>query len=102
MIKNRKGFTEQPAPKTFEGMSQYRPALCFELPGKTLELVMDTGFDYELTFKDRKVLTCGEKGKEAAEYEYDCLKVDDDKVCLAVFHFLLDDIGLLPLLIAPL
>ncbi|MBQ2086006.1 MAG: MoaF N-terminal domain-containing protein [Oscillospiraceae bacterium] len=78
MIKNRKGFTEQPAPKTFEGMSQYRPPLCFELVGKTLELVMDTGYDYEITFKDRKVLSCGEKGKEAAEYEYDCLKADDD------------------------
>ena len=42
--------------KTLEGMSQYRPPLCFELTGKTFELVMDTGYDYELTFINRKSL----------------------------------------------
>ncbi|MBP0986110.1 MAG: MoaF N-terminal domain-containing protein [Oscillospiraceae bacterium] len=78
MAKNRRGFTEQPAPRSYEGMSQYRPPLCFELVGKTFELVMDTGYDYELTFRDRKILSYGEKGKETREYEYDCLKADDD------------------------
>lgn len=66
------------SPKTFEGMSQYRPPLCFELTGKSLELVMDTGYDYELTFSDRKVLRFGEKDGPAEEYAYECLKVEDD------------------------
>jgi hypothetical protein len=78
MRKNRKGTNELVSPKIFEGMSQYRPPLCFELVGKTLELVMDTGYDYELTFSDRRTLKYGEKGREAAEYTYDCLKADDD------------------------
>ena len=29
------------APKTFEGLSQYRPPLCYELTGKSYTLVMD-------------------------------------------------------------
>jgi len=69
---------EIPSPKTYEGMSQYRPPLCYELVGKTLELVMDTGYDYILDFRDRKILLYGEKDKELKEYEYDCLKADDD------------------------
>ena len=77
MRKNRKGSTEA-VPGTFEGMSQYRPPLCFELVGKTFELVMDTGYDYEISFNDRKTLRFGEKDGDAAEYEYDCLKADDD------------------------
>ena len=77
MRKNRKGSTEA-VPGSFEGMSQYRPPLCFELVGKTFELVMDTGYDYEISFTDRKTLRFGEKNGEAAEYEYDCLKADDD------------------------
>ncbi len=78
MRKNRINSGEIVSPGTFEGMSQYRPPLCFELVGRTLELVMDTGYDYELTFCDRKTLRYGEKGKVASEYAYDCLKADDD------------------------
>ena len=54
---------EIPKPYQYEGMSQYRPPLCFELVGKTFELVMDSGFDYELTFTDRRKLSYGELGK---------------------------------------
>ena len=78
MKKNRQGFDGQPAPKRVEGMSQYRPPLCYELGGRTLELVMDTGRDYVITFSDRKTLRFGEKGAEAAEYAYDCLKAEED------------------------
>jgi len=67
-----------PVPGGFEGMSQYRPPLCFELVGRTLELVMDSGHDYEITFSDRRTLQYGEKGRSPADYEYDCLKADDD------------------------
>ena len=68
MKKDRKGSEGTPAPKRFEGMSQYRPPLCYELVGRTLELVMDTGCDYVITFSDRQRLSFGEKGTEAAEY----------------------------------
>lgn len=74
----RKRHAEIPAPVQFEGMSQYRPPLCFELVGRTLELVMDTGYDYELSFTGRKTLRFGEKGKEPGVYEYDCLKAEED------------------------
>lgn len=59
-------------------MSQYRPPLCFELTGKTFELIMDTGYDYELTFTDRKVLHFSVKDVSEGDYGYECLKVDDD------------------------
>lgn len=78
MKKDRKGSEGTPAPKRFEGMSQYRPPLCYELVGRTLELVMDTGRDYVITFSDRQRLSFGEKGTEAAEYAYDCLKAEED------------------------
>ena len=78
MKKNRRDYSQIPSPKTYEGMSQYRPPLCFELVGKTFELVMDTGYEYDMSFIDRKTLKYGEKGSEAQNYTYDCLKVDDD------------------------
>lgn len=61
-------------PKTYEGMSVYRPPLCYELAGKTFELVMDDGFDCELKFLDKKTLTFGLLDGEKKEYQYDCLK----------------------------
>lgn len=67
-----------PKPKEYEGMSQYRPPLCFELTGEYYEIALDNGFDYILDFKDRKTLRYGLKGEEAKEYAYDCLKADDD------------------------
>ena len=69
---------ELPKPKEVEGMSQYRPPLCFELTGQTFELVMDNGYDYTLSFKDRKVLTFCRCDEEPKEYAYDCLKADDE------------------------
>jgi len=69
---------ELPKAGTFEGMSQYRLPLCYELVGKTFELVMDNGYDYELKFPDRKTLSFGLLGKEPNTFAYDCLKADDD------------------------
>jgi hypothetical protein len=69
---------ELPKAKQYEGMSQYRPPLCFELVGKTYELVLDNGYDYELSFIDRKNLSYGLIDGEKKGYAYDCLKVDDD------------------------
>ena len=65
-------------PKKFEGMSQYRPPLNFELVGKTFELVMDNGYDYVLEFSNRKILKYGKKDGKSEAYAYDCLKADDD------------------------
>ena len=69
---------EPARPKSFEGISQYRPPLCFELAGRRFELVMDDGYDYELDLFDRKTLKYGLKGSRLKEYAYDCLKADDD------------------------
>ena len=69
---------ELPKPKTYEGMSQYRPPLCFEFVGKDLTLVMDDGFDYQLKFLDREKLMYGRIGENTAVYKYDCLKAEDD------------------------
>ena len=69
---------ELPKPKQYEGMSQYRPPLNFELVGKDLTLVMDDGYDYQLKFLDREKLLYGKLGEEAGTYRYDCLKADDD------------------------
>ena len=69
---------ELPKPKTYEGMSQYRPPLCFELVGKDLTLIMDNGFDYQLKFLDREKLIFGQVGGDSDVYKYDCLKAEDD------------------------
>ena len=65
-------------PRKFEGISQYRPPLNFELVGQKFELVMDDGYDYELEFIDRKNLKFGKKDSELKEYAYDCLKAEED------------------------
>ncbi len=70
--------TKLPVPPKFEGASQHRPPLCFELVGRELTLVMDDGYDYILRFTDRKTLCYGRADGELASYRYDCLKVDDE------------------------
>ncbi|MBP0986108.1 MAG: MoaF N-terminal domain-containing protein, partial [Oscillospiraceae bacterium] len=63
-------------PDKHEGMSIFRPPLCFELAGKSFELVMDDGNDKNLIIESGKKLRFGEPGSEK-EYEYDCIKMDD-------------------------
>lgn len=67
-----------PKPKEYEGLSQFRPPLCFELIGKTFELVMNSGHSYALKFIDRQKLSYGALNGESKEYNYDCLKAEDD------------------------
>ena len=69
---------ELPKAKQYEGMSQYRPPLCFELVGMSFELVMDNGYDYEVSFINRNQLSYGLLDGEKKNYEYDCLKAEDD------------------------
>jgi uncharacterized pyridoxamine 5'-phosphate oxidase family protein len=66
-----------PKAKKYEGLSQLRPPLCYELVGRSFELVMDTGYDYEMKFIDRNTLSYGLIDGEKNEYRYECLKVDD-------------------------
>ena len=63
-------------PDKHEGLSIFRPPLCFELAGKSFELVMDDGYDKNLIFQDDKTLLFGPAGLEES-YPYDCLKMDD-------------------------
>jgi len=69
---------ELPKAKQYEGMSQYRPPLNYELVGKSFELVMDDGYDYVLKFSGRDKLSYGLQSGERKEFRYDCLKADDD------------------------
>ena len=64
-------------PKKYEGLSQYRPPLCFELTGRSFTLVMDSGYDYVMTFKNDDELTFGKAEEEPKAYAYNCLKADD-------------------------
>ncbi len=67
-----------PKPKQFEGMSQFRPPLCYELVGRKFDLVMDDGYDYTLEFLDREKLSWTKVGYESYTLKYDCLKGDED------------------------
>ncbi|MBQ6603031.1 MAG: MoaF N-terminal domain-containing protein [Eubacterium sp.] len=64
-------------PKKFDGFSQYRPPLSFDLLGRSFTCVMDSGYDYVLKFTDEKKLSFKEAGKRAKSYAYECLKCDD-------------------------
>jgi len=76
-MKKRENLT-LPTPKPLDHpMSQYRQPLNYELVGRTFTLIMDSGYDYELTFDTRETLSYGEKGGEKKAYPYDCLKGDE-------------------------
>ena len=65
------------APVEYEGLSQFRPPLCYELTGKSLELALDNGLDYTLSFPDDETVTWGKKGQKQRSDHYECLKGDD-------------------------
>jgi hypothetical protein len=56
---------------------QYTPPRCFELVGKTMELVMDDGYDFTLRFMDNDKLEWTRAGDPPAVADYVCLKADD-------------------------
>ena len=60
------------------GNSMYRRPLCYELAGKTFQLVMDTGNDYLIHFVSGEKLMWAELGHEFRWEHYDCVKVDDE------------------------
>lgn len=63
-------------PERYEGLSIFRPPLCYELTGKKYELVMDDGVDRILEFISRERLRFGAP-EDLRDYEYECLKMDD-------------------------
>ena len=59
-----------------EGMSIFRPPLCFELTGRQFRLVMDDGYDADLIFLDRETLLFRRAGEEK-RCPYDCIKMEE-------------------------
>ena len=72
-------------PDSHEGLSIFRPPLCYELAEKSFELVMDDGFDKNLIVQDGTTLMFGDPGKEEC-YEYDCIKMNDQCYLLNFEH----------------
>ena len=81
-------------PNDYEGLTTFRPPLCYELTGRSFVLVMDDGYTHILKFADRKTLTLkiteqaveydvpGNTPHEIPEseahtYSYECLKADE-------------------------
>lgn len=62
---------------TFEGFSQFRAPLCYELKGRTLEFVMDNGHTYTASFITGNEVRWQETGEKEHTDRYECLKVDD-------------------------
>jgi putative NADH-flavin reductase len=61
----------------FEGMSQYRDPLNFELEGREYKLVFDDGTSYIVTFNTADTLTWKEIGGDTFTEYYECAKVDE-------------------------
>ncbi|MBR3305370.1 MAG: MoaF N-terminal domain-containing protein [Christensenellaceae bacterium] len=59
-----------------EGMSIFRPPLCYELTGRKYTLVLDNGYDNVIEFITDEELILTEKGTEK-RYPYDCIKMAD-------------------------
>ncbi|MDR1766797.1 MAG: MoaF N-terminal domain-containing protein [Lachnospiraceae bacterium] len=62
----------------FEGISQYRRPYCFELAGRTFDIVFDDGMEVAVTFDDGHRLTWSANGCEKESHGYDCLKATDE------------------------
>ena len=62
---------------SFEGLSQYRPPLCYELAGREFTLCMDSGYDYRVKFLDGQKLVWGLLDGQEKEDAYECLKGDE-------------------------
>ncbi|MDR1570667.1 MAG: molybdenum cofactor biosynthesis F family protein [Oscillospiraceae bacterium] len=70
---NKDYYGTEPQPPVFEGMSQYREPLCFELAGERYRLVFEDK-QYYVEFKTGDVLSWGELGAPGQIERYDCAK----------------------------
>ena len=69
-----------------DSIRQYCPPRCFELAGKTLRFVVDTGEGagtYVLSFTGKSELTWSYEGGEPKAEQYECRKSDDDTYLLS-------------------
>jgi hypothetical protein len=62
----------------FEGNSQYRGGLCYELSGQNFHLVMDDGHDYLIQFVSGETLMWSQDSGSFRWESYECLKVDEE------------------------
>jgi putative NADH-flavin reductase len=62
----------------FEGLSQYRGPLVYELAGKNYYLIMDDGTEGTLSFVSGENLTWFPKYGSPVSERYECLKADED------------------------
>jgi len=76
-MKKQENLTLPAARPLSHPMSQYRQPLNYELTGRSFTLIMDSGYDYELTFDSCESLSYREKGKKKKSYPYEVLKGDE-------------------------
>lgn len=69
---------KEPPQAAFEGLSQYRGPLVYELAGKAFYLVMDDGTEGTLAFATGESLSWAPKGGQAVSERYECLKAEED------------------------
>lgn len=62
----------------FEGASQYRGPMVYELAGRSFYLVMDDGREGLLSFVTGESLLWSPRGESPTCQRYDCLKADED------------------------
>lgn len=62
----------------FEGLSQYRGPLVYELSGKSFYLIMDNGVEGVINFVSGENLYWAPLGASAVSERYECLKADED------------------------
>ncbi len=63
---------------SFEGVSQYKAPFCFELAGKSVQLVMDDGTEGTVFFMTGETLQWIPKGGSGINQKYDCMKGDEE------------------------
>ena len=59
-----------------DSIQQYTPPRCFELAGKTFDLIMDDGYDFVLRFLDINRLEWRRSEEPPVSAKYKCLKAD--------------------------
>lgn len=69
---------KEPEAPVFEGLSQYRGPMVYELAGQSFHLVMDHGEDLAIQFMSGNLLSWSPWGEAMKWEKYDCLKADDE------------------------
>lgn len=64
-------------PRRDYSIEQYEVAPCYELTGQTFRLIMDSGYDYDLSFDSDEIISWSIVHGEKYVASYVCLKSDD-------------------------